>query len=281
MTWWCSAQSGAWDWGWDPYPGVWLLVAVLAAGYWWAVASTAAGPRDGPAVSRGRLLRFGLGSAVLWAAADWPLGPLGAGYLASVHMVQYLLFTMVVPPLILSGIPPRALRRLVGPPAIHKVVALLSRPLIAFAVFNVVLLSTHLPGTVNTLAATQVGSFVKDMAWLFAGLVFWWQVLGPLPEFQPLSLPGRIVFLIANVFIPTVPASFLTFADYPIYAVYELSAPVGSLTATEDQQLAGLLMKIVGGFAIFGTASVLFFRWHRMEEAAEPSVGAASGGEGR
>lgn len=272
MTWWCSARSGAWDWGWDPYPGVWLLVALLVGWYWHAVRRL--GAPGTPAVTRAQAFRFGVGVLTFWAAADWPLGPLGAGYLVSVHMVQYLVFTLVVPPLVLSGTPPHVLRRLVAPPAVHGAVRFLSRPLVAFAVFNVVLLATHLPSVVDALAASQFGSFAKDMLWLVAGLVFWWQVLGPLPEFHPLSLPGRILFLIANIFIPTVPASFLTFADFPLYAVYELSAPVGGLSATQDQQIAGLLMKIVGGFTIFGTASVLFFRWHRAEEIAEAARGA-------
>lgn len=62
------------------------------------------------------------------------------------------------------------------------------------------------------------------------------------------------------------PAAFLTFADYPIYAVYELAPRMSGLSAAEDQQLAGLVMKIVGGFTLFGTASVLFFRWYAQEE---------------
>jgi putative membrane protein len=84
-----------------------------------------------------------------------------------------------------------------------------------------------------------------------------------------MSYPGRIVFLLLSVFVPTVPASFLTFADYPIYAVYELAPRVGGISATADQQLAGIAMKIVGGFIIFGTASVLFFKWYWAEERAE------------
>lgn len=268
MTWWCSAATGAWDWRWDPYPGVWLLVAALLGTYWLAVKGSRAEAR-GVSATRGQRTRFTIGVIVLWLAADWPIGPLGAGYLASVHMVQYLLYSMAVPPLLLSGLPTSLLRRALKPGPAFAVARFLSKPLIAFLVFNVVMLASHLPSVLDALASSQFGSFGMDMAWLFAGLVFWWQVLGPLPELHPLSLPGRIIFLIANIFIPTVPASFLTFADYPIYAVYELSAPVGNITAIHDQQLAGLLMKIIGGFTIFGTASVLFFRWYRAEEAAE------------
>jgi cytochrome c oxidase assembly factor CtaG len=267
MTWWCSARGGPWDWSWQAYPGVWLLVALLAGFYLWQRARL---PAEADTGHRG--LAFTAGLVVLWGAADWPLGPLGAGYLVSVHAGQYLLLSMVVPPLLLYGLPPAMLRSWLERPRLYGLARVLTRPLVAFAIFNVVLVATHLPAVVDTVKVTQFGSFAVDMAWLGAGILFWWQVLGPLPEFAPMSYPGRIVFLLANVFIPTVPAAFLTFADYPIYAVYELAPRASGLTAVQDQQLAGLTMKIVGGLWIFGTASVLFFRWYRTEEPAETAT---------
>ncbi len=268
MTWWCSAQGTPWDWTWQAYPGVWILVVLMLGGYALALRNLCpAGQR--PAAELGQIVSYILGVLVLWIASDWPLGPLGAGYLVSVHTVTYLLFTMVAAPLLIHGAPQWLLRAMIRPRWANRAAQFLSRPLIAFVVFNVVLLATHLPAVVDTLKTSQLGSFAIDAAWLFAGLVFWWQVLGPLPELRPLSYPGRILFLLLNVFIPTVPAAFLTFADYPIYAVYELAPPVGTISAREDQQLAGLIMKLVGGLIIFGTASVLFFRWYVQEEKEE------------
>ena len=194
------------------------------------------------------------------------MGPLGAGYLVSVHTVQYLLLTFVTPPLLVSGTSRATLRALLQRQWISLLARQLTRPLIAFAIFNLVMLATHLPQVVDGLAKTQIGSFAVAMSWLGAGLVFWWQVLAPLPELNPLPVPGRIVFLIVNIFIPIVPASFLTFADYPIYRLYELAPPIDGVSTRVDQQIAGLLMKIVGGFTIFGIATVLFFRWSAEEE---------------
>ncbi len=268
MTWWCSAQGAPWDWSWQAYPGVWLVVVLLLAAYWVGRRSVLQRGVP-PGEVRARSVSYILGVIVFWAAADWPLGPLGTGYLVSVHTVQYLLLTMVVPPLLLHGLHPDMLRGLLRRSWAFRMARFLTRPLIAFLVFNVVLVATHLPSFVDVVKVTQVGSFAVDMAWLGAGFLFWWQVLGPLPELEPMGYPGRIVFLLANVFIPTVPASFLTFADYPLYAVYELAPRVSGLSATQDQQIAGLTMKIAGGLLIFGTASVLFFRWYLREERQE------------
>jgi putative membrane protein len=249
---------------------VWLLLLIMAVAYGMAWRrrdqidrTSAEGPRPG---------FFLCGMAALWAVIDWPVGALGAGYLLSVHMLQYIVLSMIVPPLLLRGVGPSMLRGLLLGPAVAPFTRFLAKPLVAFVVFNLVLVATHLPPVVDAVKVSQLGSFAMDAAWLGAGLVFWVQVLAPLPELAPLRYPGRIVFLLANVFIPTVPASFLTFSDFPIYAVYEQAVRVGTLTATEDQQLAGLTMKIVGGLIIFGTATVFFFKWYRQEEREERQV---------
>lgn len=272
MSWWCSAQGVPWDWTWRAYPGVWVFVSLLIGGYGAAIRSWPGDPvvSAESGIRARRISAFAAGTLILWLAADWPIGALGAGYLISVHTVQYLLFTLVAPPLLISGMPRSVLRGLLQPRWAWATARVLHRPLPAFLVFNVVMLGTHLPAVVDGLGRTQLGSFAMDMAWLISGIVFWWPVLGPLPELRPLSYPARILYLILNVFIPTVPASFLTFADYPLYAIYELAPSVHGIAAARDQQLAGLLMKVVGGMIIFGTATVLFFRWHQREGDASP-----------
>ena len=270
MNWWCAAQDTAWSWTWQPYLGVWLMIAVLIGArllvvkYWT--------PETGESES-GRTAVYLLGVLVLWIAADWPIGPLGAGYMLSVHTAQYILFAFVAPPLLIAGTPQWLLRRMIQPRWAFKIAWTLSRPLVAFLFFNVVLLATHMPSVVDGLTTSQLGSFAVDMSWLIAGLVFWWPILGPLPELEPMPYPGRIVYLIANVFIPTVPAAFLTYARYPIYALYELAPPMSGLSAVEDQQIAGMIMKIVGGFIVFGVASVLFFKWAGSEQTREEGKG--------
>ncbi len=267
MTWWCSAQGQAWTWTWQPYIGVWLLIAVFVTAY--ALAFRRLRPPNTPEAQRSPkfIVRTALGLLVFWIAADWPVGALGAGYLLSVHTLQYVLFVFVVPPLIISGAPQWMLRRAIRGRTRLAIARIVTHPLIAFVIFNLVMLGTHFPAVVDGLTTSQLGSFAVNMTWLVSGFVFWWPVLGPLPELRPLPYPGRLLYLLANIFIPTIPASFMTFADYPLYALYELAPRVSGLSATEDQQLAGIIMKLLGGFIIFGTGTVLFFRWWSADAA--------------
>ena len=273
MTWWCSALDEPWSWAWRAYPGVWLFVALLAAAYLraqWRRPTRSAGD-DEPASARHWTL-FGLGLLALWVGADWPLGTLAAGYLLSGRILQYILFVLVGPPLILLGMPRWMLRRLVrGRPA-FRIARFLTRPLVPLLAYNAVMVVAHLPAVIDGPARTALGAFGLDMLMIASGFVFWWPALGRLPELAPMTYPGRIGYLLLSVFLPTVPASFFTLSRFPIYGLYELAPRVHGIDAIADQRVAGLLMKLGGGLILFGVMTVMFFRWHAREEGVTPST---------
>jgi putative membrane protein len=210
------------------------------------------------------MVYFGLGIIALWIATDWPLGALGAGYLLSVHTVQYLLYTFVAPPLILLGLPRWLPLVLEHRPALWRVLRLLARPIVALVIVDAVLVVSHLPAVVDGFRRSQFGSFTIDVVWLLAGLIMWWPVLAPRPETGRLSEPWKIGYLFITTIIPTVPAAFFAFADFPIYALYELAPRVGGIASGADQQAAGLLMK-AGDPIVWLAMLVVFVRWSKRE----------------
>lgn len=266
MQWWCAAQGVPWTWSWQAYPGVWLFVLVLAGLYRGLRSRFPESDRP-----RFRAWMYGLGVAMLWIALDWPVGALGAGYLASVHMVQYLLIAMIAPPLLLMGLPRGVFRRLVDGPA-GVGLRVLSHPLSAMAVFVGIMAWTHWPPVVDTLMVTQAGSFLLDLLWLFSGLVFWWPVVAPEPSRSWLHEPGKVGYLIVATLVNTGVFAYLTFSPLPLYATYELAPPVTGLATRDDQLVAGLLMKMGGAVVLWTAITILFFRWYRRSEAAEAVV---------
>jgi putative membrane protein len=280
ISWWCSGTIGRpWTWTYRPLVGVWLLVAVLGGGYLWAVRRHAAVSGGEHVPSTGHYaLRFGAGLAVLALSSEWPVGPLGAGYLASVGALRTLLLTFGVAPLLLLGTPPWVLRRMLGvagaadttnrPGPLLRMAQLVTLPWVAFLQFNLLLVVTQLPIVVDTLKITQGGSFLLDMTWLVSSVIMWVPLLHPLPELGGLRDPMRLVYLFGLSIVPTVPASFLTFSRFPLYELYELAPRVfDALDPVVDQQIAGLGMKLVGGLIIWGVMAVLFFRWAASEQA--------------
>jgi putative membrane protein len=258
---------------------VWLLVAFLAF-LWWLLAKAEGGSAEGgaeafgPSGDRRKNWAWFGGVLALWLALDWPVGAL-SGYLASAHMLQYLLTTVVAPPLLLLGVPAGAWQRLAARAGVVRVLRYVTHPLIAMAIFQVVLYYTHLPSVVDRLMVTPLGSFAIDAMWLTGGLVFWWPVVAPVPERPRFGYPLKMGYLFLSTVLNTMPYAFLTFGELPFYGIYELAPPVGLLSAREDQQVAGLLMKVGGGLILWTAITILFFRWFQREGEAEGPAPAA------
>ncbi len=261
ISWWCTALQRPWTWEWIPYPGIWAATVIPLFLYGRAVHR-----HEGPTDWR-KVAQFTGGMLVFWMASDWPLGTLGAGYLASAHMTQFLLYTLVAAPLLLLGTPEWMARRITSLLRVERMVIWLGGSLVVSGtIYNVVLLATHAPASVEVLRTNQLGSFLMDVMWVMAGLVLWLPVISPLPEARARSAWSKMAYLfVTTSVIAVIPASFLTFTSIPIYGIYELAPRIGSLTAVEDQQLAGIIMKIATIPIVWSTIAVLWFRWSAQE----------------
>lgn len=263
MTWWCSARGLPWDGTWQAYPGVWVF-AILVGGLFWLLRPRHA---DAPWWKRAAIPA---GAVLLWITLDWPVGPLGAGYLVSVHSAQFLMLAMVVPPLILLGLDRSAVHAaLQRRPELNRLVSAATQPLFAIVAFAVTMVFTHLPGVVDSLMASQLGAFALDVAWLASGLLFWWPVIVRVPtraHFPPLM---QMLYLFFGTQPHLYIAMWLLSADFPAYATYELAPRVIALSAITDQQIAGALMLGFGATYVLGAITVLFFRWTSSQRADE------------
>jgi cytochrome c oxidase assembly factor CtaG len=270
VQWWCFAQPGtAWTWEWRPLIGVWVSLALLVWAYRALLGRT---DESGESAGLRKCRRISFGAAVflLWASLDWPLGPLGATYLASVHMVQFLAVGVAAPPLLLLAIPPKAYEKLLPHERLMKVLDQITHPVVAFVIFNILMTLSHWPGVVDTLMPTQLGSFVIDAVWMAGGLIFWWPLIAPVPArpgFHPLA---KIACLALNAFLIRPPFAMMIFSENPIFAIYEL-APPPATDALDDQQLAGAVMKIGVAWIMFAGVLVIFRKW-MVDESDRPSA---------
>ncbi|HWC10912.1 MAG TPA: cytochrome c oxidase assembly protein, partial [Acidimicrobiales bacterium] len=277
---------------WHLHLDVWVLVAAVGLLYLVAVRREWArrGGRSGttraaePVVTRGQIGAFGGGLAVLLVASDWPVHDLAEGYLYSVHMVQHLLFTLVAAALLLLGTPAWMARRLLGmrgrgggdggggaePPTRRlRVVRVLGRPLAGLAQFNLVLVLSHWPLVVDATVRYHPLHFVAHAVLLVSAVLMWLPVASPLREVPRATPPMQMLYLFLQTVVPTVPASFLTFGHQPLYRIYETFPRLWGISALTDQQTAGLIMKIGGGFFLWTVIAFIFFRWYAREERAD------------
>ncbi len=253
---------------WTVHPDAILLALVMEWGYLYAVRELRPRISDAGRVKRSQLVSFHLGVLALFLAGGSPLHDLGEQYLLSAHMFQHLLFTLVAPPLLIAGIPTWLWQALLRLPGVRRPAWILTRPLLAFSVFNVAQLLTHLPPAVDLALHVGAFHFFVHAVLVLTAMLMWWPVVSSVPELPPLSPPLQMVYLFLQSLLPSVMAAFITFSDHVVYPFYAEAPRLWGISALDDQQAAGLIMKLLGSAILWALMTGVFFRWYQREEVA-------------
>ncbi len=253
-------------WRWQAHPEVWFLVLAILACGWWAV--RVIGPRVVPAgqpvATTFQRRAFVAATVLLLASADWPVHDIAEAHLYSVHMVQHMAITFIVPPLYLLATPAWLVRLLLlEGGAGSRLVRRMAHPVVAGVVFNALVAMTHWSGVVQLSFDSGTFHFSLHLVLFLSALLMWVPVAAPLPELR-ISLPGQMIYLFLMSIIPTIPAAWLTFAEGVVYGHYDDGFQMWGVSVQSDQQVAGLIMKLLGGFYLWGIIILKFIGYSRI-----------------
>ena len=242
---------------WSIHPSTVVGLAVLAAIY--LIRSRQAGPDD--RLSGMRKLSFFAALFVIFASLNGPIHDLSDNYLFSGHMVQHLLLTMLMPPLLIVGVPGWMLRPLLRNRAVSAVARRVTRPISCFVIFNVVIAAWHIPALYNAAMENHDIHIVEHLMFMSAAVLMWWPLISQLPELPRLSYPGQMLYCFLMSIPMSVVAVYITMADSVLYPFYSSAPRIMKLSPMEDQLLGGLIMWIPGGLLFMIIMSVVFFKW--------------------
>jgi putative membrane protein len=263
--------SGSDPWQWQPHPEVWALIIgiVLVGGYGVRVIAPKVVPAGDVAVTSSQKRWFVSAVLLLWLAADYPFHDIGEDHLYSVHMIQHLIITFVVPPMFLKATPEWLARLvLLDDGVASRWVRRLARPVPAAVIFNALVIFLHWQTAVTKSVENGPFHFTMHVLIFTSALLMWVPVVGPLPEMR-ISVPARMVYLFMQSVVPTVPGGWLTFAQNPVYRIYDRPDRLWGIDVLTDQQAAGAIMKILGGFYLWVIIAILFFRWAGTAERSD------------
>ncbi|MCH6556071.1 MAG: cytochrome c oxidase assembly protein, partial [Chloroflexi bacterium] len=245
---------------WSLRPDVILLCILLGGAYYYAVTQLRPRISDAGPVKRSQVIYYALGVLTIYAAAGSPLHNLADEYLASAHMFQHVLLTLVAAPLLLAGIPAWVWQALLRVRGVLPVARVLTHWLMALVVFNAVMLLVHLPSAVGLQLQEWWFHLFAHTSLLVAGLVLWWPVLSSVPELPRLAYPIQMGYLFLQSLVPAVMASFITFSDRVVYQAYAEAPRIWGLSPLDDQQIAGGIMKLLGTIILWCFITVAFFK---------------------
>ena len=247
-------------WRWSIHPSTVIGIAALGALYIWGSVRL----RQQPTTSQ--KIFFAAGLLVMFASLNGPIHDLSDDYLFSAHMVQHLLLTLAVPPLLLAGTPGWLLRPVLSPKYVAPIVRRLTRAPMAFVLFNLTIAVWHLPPFYNAAMAHHSLHIVEHLTFMAAAVLMWWPLLSQLPEFPRLAYPGQMLYSFLMSIPMSIVAVYIAMADHVLYPAYSAAPRILPLTPLEDQLLGALIMWIPGGLIFMIIMTVVFFKWNARGE---------------
>ncbi len=256
---------------WSPWFA--LGMAAVMIGYFYLI-----GPwrkKHAPGEARPTILQT---AYVVSAAAMFYLtqgGPLQLmGHLNfTVHMVNMSLSYLIVPPLLLLGVPAFVWRLAFRSPRWRKL-GWLMHPMLTLVLFNMLFSIYHMPIVFDYVMANPVAHWIYYAVLLVTSCMMWWQIVSPVPDWKRMADVRKMGYIFANGLLLTPACALIIFASGPMYAAY---AEHGHGTfvifdALQDQQLGGIIMKLVQEVMYGAILAYVFAQWYRREHKADDEL---------
>jgi putative membrane protein len=231
---------------------------------------------------------FLLSISLIYAIKGSPLD-LMAHLMFYVHMIQMAVLVLVIPPIFIFGIPVWIWRRLFNVRMINTLFTFFTKPLIALIIFNGLFSFYHIPMIFDTVMQNFWYHAGYSIMLFIVAIFMWWPLINPVQ--QRLSGLKKVGYIFADGILITPACALIIFAPASIYATYSdpqvwaqvMSLCVGpatfaglsisgpelfsSMSLLHDQQLGGVLMKIIQEIVYGVILAHVFFEWYRKDQA--------------
>lgn len=203
------------------------------------------------------------------------------------HMTQMALLYLAVPILVIKSLPKWLWEKIIYQPFIFPVLNFLTKPIIAILLFNGLFSLYHIPPVFDFTKSSIVAHTISTLILLFAAFIMFMPVMSPVKEFDRLKPLVKIFYVFGNAVLITPACALIIFADVPLYEAYtahgawiqalslcvpgdvliglpsQLSGPemFSPLSLLDDQQLGGIIMKIMQEITYFIILTQIFYAW--------------------
>jgi putative membrane protein len=216
---------------------------------------------------------FITGIGVLYIATGSPLHIIGDDFLFSAHMFNQSLVYMLAPPLILFGIPNWLLQSLLKWGWSKKLLLFMTKPLVALLLFNALFSFYHIPAIFDFVVANGFLHNATHIILTMTAFLLWIPLVLPIKETEQLSYLQKIGYICAAGVLLYPACALIIFAGSPMYSTY-IDAPqlLFSMSTLNDQQLGGIVMKIVQEIILGSFIGYFIFKWAKEERAEDKEV---------
>lgn len=257
--------GGLWT-HWHAHPDVLLGLLLLQGTYLLGIGPIRRRYKLADVVESRQIAAFTFGIVIIFLSLVSPLHVLSDEYLFSAHMFQHVLLTLIAPPLLIVGLPGWLIRPLLRINLLFRFAKLITHPILAFSIFNLMFSIWHIPSLYNLSVTNHSIHITEHLIFIVTAVIMWWPLMSNMPELPRLNYPLQMAYLFLLSVAQIIVFAAITFSSEPLYEWYTKSRTIWNISPLIDQQIGGIIMKI-GSATLFLTLFVIiFFRWFNEEE---------------
>ena len=214
----------------------------------------------------------------------------------TLHMTQMAFLLLLVPIFFIKGIPNWIWRAVVKLPVVRTIFKIFTKPLVSIVLFTGMFSVYHLPAIFDTVKLNETLHMSYTMLLFIAAIFMYWPLLNNVEGQHEMKNMNKLAYIAANAVLITPACALIIFASNPMYGTYsdsdlwlkamELCVPSATLSGlslsgpelfsniglVEDQQIGGVLMKIIQEI-IFGVILFRIFRkWWNTERSNQEEI---------
>ncbi len=238
---------------------------------------------------------FILGMIVLYIVKGSPVDLLGH-IMFTMHMTQMAFLLLLVPVFIIKGIPWWVWKVVVEAPVVRTIFKIFTKPLLAILLFTGLFSVYHLPVVFDAIKLNETLHGIFTMILFIAAFFMYWPLLNEIEGQHKMKNIHKLGYIAANAVLITPACALIIFASNPMYGTYsdsemwmkamELCVPASTLSELTlsgpelfssmdliaDQQVGGVLMKIIQEI-IFGVILFrIFHKWWNSERTNQQEI---------
>jgi putative membrane protein len=248
-----------------------LLVIVIGVLYFRMVGPWRENFKDSDKVETWRKVCFTIGLVLFYCMQGSPVNYFGHHYLFSLHMFQQSMIYLVVPILIIVGLPEWSLKPLFQIKWLYKIVRFFTMPLVSVLFFNLAFSIYHFPLIMDYLMVNELALFSYHVMLLFAAFMMWMPIYTTYQDLNRMSNVHKMLYMFANGVLLTPACALIIFAPDLLYAMYQdVSFTTSFYSVHDDQQLGGVIMKVIQEIVYGAVLYTIFRKWFRTERKQHP-----------
>lgn len=273
---------------WSPY--VILSVLIIGVVYFLYTGPLRHKFGDVEKATRNEQLFFYSGLLLFYIVKGSPVDLL-SHIMMSAHMTQMAFLYMVLPILIIRGIPVWAWNKMLNLPVIRQIFCFFTVPLVALMIFNSSFALYHIPAVFDYSKSSQFIHIGAVIFLLLTAFFMWWPIVTPIKEQNKMMPLLKMGYLLISIVLVSIACALIIFARDPLFASYSSEGPwlqsmslcvpadvlaglapslsgaemFSPLNAVEDQQLGGIIMMILQQIIYGIIIAWIFFSWFSKE----------------